>query len=157
MRPILRFALLCIASTAHADDLTTYTALAGRCTGIVAIDVAAAAVHCPKVVAIEFPSGRSGFMFLLNRSGATPLVFSFFGDGAKRLHPDAATTIQPIDRVYFTIEGRTDDVAAAGSCRLAKPHTAAHARISCSADTDRGRFAGEFIGDGTAPETSQLR
>ncbi len=159
LRLILAGALVVTVATAHADDVTTYAALTGRCTAIVTMDVATDPSRCAKqVVSIEYPSGRFGFMFVLNRHGdATPVVFSFLGDGARQLRKDGDIAIQPIDHVYFTIQGSTDDLPAAGSCRFNIPHHGTPARVSCSADSDRGRFSGEFIGDGTAPDTSLLR
>jgi hypothetical protein len=159
LRLILAGALVVSAATARADDVTTYAALSGRCTAVVMLDIVADPSRCAKqVVNVEFPSGRFGFMFVLNQRGdATPVVFSFLGDGARQLHPDGDTAIQPIDHVYFTIEGSTDDLPAAGSCRFTNPHQGTPARVSCSADSDRGKFSGEFIGDGTAPATSLLR
>jgi len=94
----------------------------------------------------------------LNRSGEPePVLFSFFGDAANRMHADGVTAILPVDHVYFTVQGSTDDLPAAGSCSATDPRKGSPVRISCSADTARGRFAGEFVGDGTLPEASQLR
>jgi hypothetical protein len=159
LRQILAGALVVIAATARADDMTTYAALTGRCTAVVVLDAVTDPSRCAnQVVNIEFPSGRFGFMFVLNRRGdAAPVVFSFLGDGARQLHPDGDTAIQPIDRVYVTVQGSTDDLAAAGSCRFTNRHQGTPARVACSADSDRGRFSGEFIGDGKAPATSLLR
>ena len=159
LRLILAGALVFIPASTRADDVTTYSALTGRCTAVVTMDVVTDPTRCAKqVVNIEYPSGRTGFMFVLNQRGdATPTVFSFLGDGARQLHPNGDTAIQPIDHVYVTSEGSTDDLPAAGWCRITNPHQRTPARVSCSADSDRGRFAGEFIGDGTAPATSLLR
>lgn len=151
--------LAVIAAAAQADDLTTYTALTGRCTAVTTLGVAVDPARCAdRVVNVAFPSGRLGFMFLLNRSGEpAPVLFSFFGDAANRIRPEAAMTILPIDHVYFTVQGNTDDLPAAGSCTSADPRKGGPVRLSCSADTARGRFDGEFVGNGTLPETSQLR
>jgi hypothetical protein len=151
--------LTVIAVAAQADDLTTYTTLTGRCVAVVTLGAAVDPARCAgRVVNVAFPSGRLGFMFPLNRSGEPkPVLFSFFGDAANRMHPDGVTAILPIDHVYFTVQGSTDDLPAAGSCSSADPHNGSPVRISCSADTARGRFAGEFVGDGTLPEASQLR
>ena len=92
---------------------------------------------------VAFPSGRLGFMFLLNRNGEPePVLVSFFGDGANRVHAEGAMATLPIDHVYFTVQGSTDDFPAGGSCSSSDPHKGSPARISCSADTARGRFEG---------------
>jgi len=107
LRLILAGALVFIPATTRADDVTTYSALTGRCTAVVTMDVVTDPTRCAKqVVNIEYPSGRTGFMFVLNQRGdATPTVFSFLGDGARQLHPNGDTAIQPIDHVYVTSEG----------------------------------------------------
>ena len=86
-----------------------------------------------------------------------PTVISFFGDGPKQLHIDADTAMQPIDHVNFTFRGSTDQLVAAGSCRFSNPYKGKPARVSCTADTNQGKFAGEFISNGVAPNMSQSR
>ena len=111
-----------------------------------------------KVVNIEFPNGRIGFAFNLKRRGQSQIVtISFFGDGEKQLHLNADTAMQPIDKVHFTFKGSTDDLVAAGSCRFSNPYKGVPAEISCIADTNQGKFIGEFISNGRSPNMSQSR
>jgi hypothetical protein len=148
-----------IPPAAFADKLTNLATLTGRCTAITAMDVVTDPSLCSnKVINVEFPNGRLGFAFSLQRKGdPNPTVISFFGDGPKQLHIDADTAMQPIDHVNFTFQGSTDQLVAAGSCRFSNPYKGKPARVSCTADTNRGKFAGEFISNGIAPNTSQSR
>jgi len=104
-----------------------------------------------KVLNVEFPNGRMGFAFTLQNSKGNPTIVSFFGDGSKQLHIDADTAMQPIDHVNFTFQGSTDRLVAAGSCRFSNPYKGKPAGVSCTADTNQGKFAGEFISNGVAP------
>jgi hypothetical protein len=124
-----------------------------------AMDVVTDPAHClNKVVNFEFPNGRLGFAFALKGDPTKKTtVISFFGDGPKQLHIDTDNAVQPIDRVNFTFQGSTDQLVAAGSCRFSNPYKGKPARISCTADTNHGKFAGEFISNGVAPDTSQSR
>jgi hypothetical protein len=144
---------------ALADNLTVLGTLSGKCISATAMDVVTDSSLCMNsVVNIEFPNGRLGFMFNLRRKGEQQLVtISFFGDGTKQLHLNQDTAMQPIDRVHFTFKGSTDDLVAAGSCRFSNPFKGVPAQVSCSADTNQGRFAGEFISDGRSPNMSQIR
>jgi hypothetical protein len=54
-------------------------------------------------------------------------------------------------------QGSTDQLVAAGSCRFSNPYKGKPARVSCTAETNRGKFAGEFISNSVAPNTSQSR
>jgi hypothetical protein len=110
-----------------------------------------------KVVNIEFPNGRLGFMFSLNRKGESPVIVSFFGSGEKQLHITKDIAMQPIDQVHFTFQKSTDDLAVAGSCRFSNPYKGVRSQITCSADSSQGKFVGEFISDGIAPNTSEIR
>jgi hypothetical protein len=157
---LLASALLAMAdSGSRADNLTTMGALTGKCTAVMAMDVATNPSLClDKVVNIEFPNGRLGFAFTLQHKGdAKATVISFFGDGPKQLHIDADTAMQPIDHVNFTFQGSTDRLVASGSCRFSNPYKGKPARVSCTADTNQGKFSGEFISNGVAPNMSQSR
>jgi hypothetical protein len=148
-----------VPSAAVADQLTTLATLTGRCTAITAMDVVTDPSLCvSRVVNVELPNGRLGFAFTLQRKGEPkPTVISFFGDGPKQLHIDADTAMQPIDHVNFTFQGSTDQLVAAGSCRFSNPYKGKPARVSCTADTNQGKFSGEFISNGVAPNMSQSR
>src|SRR6185312_7837181 len=93
-----------LAPVAVADNLTTMFSLAGKCLAVTAMDAVTDPSLCiNKLVSIETTNGRLGFAFTLTRKGdSKPVVISFFGDGAKELHLDKDTAMQPIDRVHFT-------------------------------------------------------
>ena len=84
------------------------------------------------------------------------VLISFFGDGSKQSHPDAETAIQPIDRVHFGFQGNTEDFVATGSCRFSDPYKGKPSLLSCSADTNRGKFSVEFVSNGRPPETTRI-
>jgi hypothetical protein len=148
-----------IPPAAFAGNLTTLATLSGTCTSITAMDVVTDPSFClNKIVNVEFPNNRLGFAFTLQRKGdLKPAIISFFGDGPKQLHLDADTAMQPIDHVNFTFQGSTDQLVAAGSCRFSNPYKGEPARVSCTADTNQGKFVGEFISNGVAPDISQSR
>jgi hypothetical protein len=148
-----------LTSAAVADNLTRLATLTGKCTAITAMDVVSDPSLCiNKVVNIEYPNGRIGFLFTMMKKGdPKPVVVSFFGDGKNQLHIDADTAMQPIDRVHFTFQGSTDDLVVAGSCRFSNPYKGTPARVSCSVDSNQGKFAGDFVSNGTPPNTSQMR
>lgn len=151
--------LVGLTSAAVADNLTRLATLTGRCIALTAMDVVTDPSLCTnKVVNIEYPNGRIGFLFTMMKKGdPKPLVVSFFGDGKNQLHIDADTAMQPIDRVHFTFQGSTDDLIVAGSCRFSNPYKGTPARVSCSVDSNQGKFAGDFVSNGIAPNTSQMR
>jgi hypothetical protein len=158
-RVLVPLAFVLTLHAAHADNLTILATLTGKCTSVTAMDVVTDPALCvPKMTNIEYPNGRLGFIFLMSRKhDARSVVISFFGDGEKQLHLDKDTAMQPIDRVHFTFQGSTDDFIAAGSCRFSNPYKNAPAKVSCTADTNRGKFEGEFISNGVAPDMSQIR
>ena len=48
-------------------------------------------------------------------------------------------------RIYLTISGETNDLVGLGSCVLSNPYGDIPAKLSCSASTIKGSFAGEFV------------
>ena len=148
-----------VAQVAPADNVTVTATLTGVCKNAMAMDVATDPGLCQnKVLNLEFPNGRIGFVFVLQKKGSKDVVvISFFGDGRQQLHLNADTAMQPIDRVHFTFQGSTDDLVAAGSCRFTNPYKGKPSLVSCTADTNRGKFAGEFVSDGRPPNMSQTR
>ena len=148
-----------VAQAAPADNLKVIATLTGVCKNAMAMDVATDPALCQnKVVNFEFPNGRLGFVFVLQKKGSKDVaVVSFFGHGKQQLHLNPDTAMQPIDRVHFTFEGATDDLVAAGSCRFSNPYKGKPSLISCTADTNKGKFAGEFVSDGRPPNISQTR
>jgi hypothetical protein len=158
-RVFVPLAFLLTLHAAHADNLTTLATLPGKCIAVIAMDVVSDPTLCAsKMSNIEFPNGRLGFIFVMNRPhDARSVVISFFGDGRKQLHLDKDTAMQPIDQVHFTFQGSTDNLIAAGSCRFSNPYKGDPATVACAADTNQGKFEGKFISNGTAPNMSQMR
>lgn len=138
---------------AHADNLKTLAMLSGHCKNAMAMDVADDAQLCLHVVLkMELPNGRIGFMFTIPKENSRDVVvFLFFGDVTKQLQLDSDTTLQPIDRVHSSFQGNTDDLVATGSCRFTNPYKGKPSLVSCTADTNRGKFIGEFVSDGRPP------
>ncbi len=151
-------AIITIGSLALAADLTTMAVLTGRCTKVVAMAVVADEALCDRrVTNIILPNGRSGFLFTARRIGQEPVLIYFFGDGRNQIHPNSDTAVHAIDRVHFTFQGATDRLVAVGSCSFANPYKGTPVKISCTADTSKGRFAGDFISNGVAPNVTELR
>jgi hypothetical protein len=127
-----------VVQAASADNLTVMATLTGVCKNAMAMDVATDPGLCQdKVVNVEYPNGRIGFVFILQKKGSKDVVvISFFGDGRQQLHLDPDTAMQPVDRVHFTFQGSTDDFVAAGSCRFGNPYKGKPSLVSCTADTN---------------------
>jgi hypothetical protein len=160
LKALIGFCLaITTGSAALADNLTTLATLSGKCNAAMAMDVRTDPSLCiNKVVNVELPNGRKGFLFNLRRSGEKQIsTISFFGDGRKQRRLDPGTALQPIDRVHFTFGGVTDDLVAAGACRFSDPYNGTKAKVSCMADTNQGTFAGDFLSNGRPPNMSQTR
>jgi hypothetical protein len=141
---------------AYADNVTTFVFMTGECNSISAMNVATDPRRCDnKIVNVEYPNGRVGFVFTLKKSGQTGAVISFFGDGVKQIHLDPNTVSQPVDRVHFTFQGSTDDFVAVGSCRFGNPYLGRPSTVVCSADTKSGSFKGAFTSNGDPPDMTQ--
>ena len=139
-------ALVIASGSAFAANGPTIGAMDGQCIALIAFDSATACDT--KIVNMEFPNGRNGFLFFTSDK---KVVVSFFGDGHKQLHPDADTAVQPVDHVNITIEGQLQQIDGAGACRFTNPFKGV-ATVSCTADTVAGKFGGEFRSNGRAPE-----
>ena len=122
--------------------------LTGTCTKVTVMDVSADPTVCSDQVAtIKFSDGMLGFAFTIRPPGTVkPWVMSFFATRSSRSGAgiDKNAESLPIHRVYFTIDDKTDDLDATGSCVLSKPYKRGSAQFTCTATTSKGEFAGEL-------------
>lgn len=94
----------------------------------------------------RYADQRTGFYFVT--LDGTMITFSSPGNLSQREASTAGT--YPVDMIIFKIEGDVRRLAAKGMCRSSKP-AAAFAKLSCRADSELGRFEGEFVPDGSKP------
>jgi hypothetical protein len=141
------------------NQSATVATFTGTCTKVMPKNVVIDPAACSDTVTkLELRDGRTGFTFMLNKLGdSNAALMSFFGHGSKNVKRHKGHTTLPIHRVYFTTDGGADDLAAVGSCIFVRPSRKAPAKVSCSANTNEGDFAAEFIGNGAAPSMSQVR
>src|SRR5262245_20130302 len=151
-RLLLVGALALGAGAAEAGNSPRLMVLNGTCKAAQAMDVRAGAGRCDgKIVNVNLPNGRLGFTFYLRGDGGGAVVISFFGNGSTQFHPDANRAVQPIDRVHFTMDGITEDIAGEGLCSFSNPYLGKPVKVECTAVTSRGRFGGVFVSDGKPP------
>jgi len=99
-----------------------------------------------KVTNIKLGSGASGYAFLLRpQAGHGPIVMSFLGTAPKHARHHRGATVLPVHRLYVTIDGKTDDLVALGSCAFSSANKKTPTKVSCSANTVEGKFSGVFV------------
>ncbi len=159
MKKLLLATILAVTPiAAMANNVTTIAVVTGKCAKVMVMDIDSEPSLCSdKVTNAELPNGRLGFTFTMHHRGHPSVAFSFFGNGVNQMHINADTAVQPIDHVNFTFGDSTDHLVAAGSCRFTNPYKGTPSVISCTADTDKGRFVGEFTTNGVAPDISEIR
>jgi hypothetical protein len=127
--------------------------LTGTCTKVTVMDVPADSAVCSdQVTTIRLGGGMLGFAFTISPPGSPkPWIMSFFAARSSRSGTDSDNNAESlsIHRVYLTIDGKTDDLDATGSCVLSKTHKKGSAKFTCSATTSKGDFAGEFTSSHT--------
>jgi hypothetical protein len=150
---ILPYSLLLLMAVAGATEVsardhTTLATFAGKCTKVTVMNVQTDPNLCSdKITNIKLGSGQSGYAFLLHpQAEMGPFVMSFLGTKPRHEAHHKGALVLPVHRVYVTFDGRTDDLVAVGSCAFSSPNKKAPTRVSCSASTIEGDFAGEFIG-----------
>ena len=132
-----------LALPAYAD--TFYTTMEGRCVAVMVLRQAIAPEVCQEtLVNAAYQHGRRAFAFTLGDNPVEVSLFTFLGESQDQLQ-DGPTTIQPVDSVNFVERGRTLHLDAIGSCRVTLQLESLPSVISCAADTERGRFAGDFV------------
>jgi hypothetical protein len=154
--------LLVLAATPVASARNAGTAVAtltGTCTKVILMDVVTDPVRCADTLTnYRLPHGRREFAFVVSPQGESkPAVMSFYGATSRQNHHRKGDVAIPVYRVYIAFDGRTVDLAALGSCVLSDLHKETPNKVSCSANTIGGNFAGEFIGNGIAPKLSLLQ
>lgn len=80
-------------------------------------------------------------------------MITFSSAGGLGQRRTSRTRVYPIDMIIFKVEGEIRKVPARGLCRPANP-TNAPARLGCRADSEVGKFEGEFLPSGA--EASSL-
>jgi hypothetical protein len=143
------------APAVSAPPNPTSATLTGKCTNLVVMNVAFDPTLCSgKVISLKRGPNGYGFAFMLDRQDEVgPLVMVFRGTKPKQTHTPRrqGALALPIYSVQLTFDGSTDQLVATGSCSLS------NVGASCSANTIKGNFAGEFISNSVAPDTDPHR
>jgi hypothetical protein len=92
----------------------------------------------------RYVDGRTGFYFVT--LDGTMITFSSPSELAQR--QPSRTHVYPIDSIIFKVEGEIRRVPAKGVCRPANPANASSG-LSCQANSEVGKFEGEFLASAT--------
>jgi hypothetical protein len=135
------------ASAAVGRRQSTFETLTGECTKVMLMDVwADPAVCSDQVTAIRSSNGTLGYAFAIDSQGnSKPWIISFSGSNLRHESQNGGTTSLSVYRIYLTISGETNDLVGLGSCVLSNAYGDIPAKLSCSASTIKGSFAGEFV------------
>ncbi|GLH80752.1 hypothetical protein SSBR45G_56610 [Bradyrhizobium sp. SSBR45G] len=138
-----------VARPAHADDgFKGIDTLHGTCKKL-AVAGKERTSDCRGVLLnTRYADQRTGFYFVTT-DGAM-ITFSSPGELSQRESKVAGA--YPVDMMILKIEGDVRRVAAKGMCHTSKL-TIATAKLNCLADSELGRFEGEFV-PGTKPPGS---
>jgi hypothetical protein len=151
-RSLLLLTLLSLP--AHAE--TIFATLDGYCVSLMALDQSLDPAVCgDKFLNTIYAKRRVAFVFTLEDNPVEVSVVTFFGEQKDQLR-DGHTTVQPIDTVNFVEHERTLHLDAIGACRFTIQMEGLPTVISCSADTARGRFAGDFVSPTTTVEIKRV-
>ena len=147
------------AETASADagsHQSTFETLTGECTKVMLMDVwADPAVCSDQVTAIRSGNGTLGYAFTIDSQGnSKPWIISFSGANLRHESQNGGTNTFSVYKIYLTINGETNDLVGLGSCVLSNAYGDIPAKLSCSASTIKGSFAGEFVVRHIASDTS---
>ena len=147
------------AETASADvgsRQSTLETLTGECTKVMLMDVLTDPAVCSdQVTAIRSNNGTLGYAFTINSQGnSKPWIISFSGANLRHESQNGGTNTFSVYKVYLTINGETNDLVGLGSCVLSNAYGDIPAKLSCSASTIKGSFAGEFVIRHIASDTS---
>jgi hypothetical protein len=126
---------------------STFETLTGECTKVMLMDVLTDPAVCPdQVTAIRSSSGALGnAITIASQSNPKPWIISFSGAKLRHENRKGDTNTFSVYRIHLTINGETNDLVGLGSCVLANANGDTPARLSCSASTIKGNFAGEFV------------
>ena len=92
----------------------------------------------------RYVDGRTGFYFVT--VDGTMITFSSPSELAQR-QPSRAH-FYPIDSIIFEVEGEVRRIPAKGVCRPTNPANASSG-LSCQANSELGKFEGEFLTSAT--------
>jgi hypothetical protein len=147
------------AETASADAgsrQNTFATLTGECTKVMLMDVLTDPAVCSdRVTAIRSGSGTLGYAFTIDSQGnPKPWIISFSGGNLRHESRNGGANTFSVYNIFLTINGETNDLVGLGSCVLSNANGEIPARLSCSASTIKGSFAGEFVIRHIASDTS---
>ncbi|WP_139020616.1 hypothetical protein [Bradyrhizobium sp. ORS 285] len=94
----------------------------------------------------RYDDGRTGYYFV-TLDGA---IITFSSPGEADPRTAATARAYPVDMIIFKAEGDIRKLAAKGACRATLP-SGALSGLSCRADSEVGRFEGEFTAGTKAP------
>ena len=156
---VIAIGFILAAETASADagsHQSTFETLTGECTKVMLMDVLTDPAVCSdRVTAIRSGSGTLGYAFTVDSQGnPKPWIISFSGAKLRHESRNGGTNTFSVYRIYVTINGETNDLVGLGSCVLSNAHGGVPAKLSCSASTIKGSFAGEFVIRHIASDTS---
>ncbi len=136
-----------IASADVGSHHSTFETLTGECTKVTLMDVLTDPAVCSdQVTAIRSGSGTLGYAFSIDSQGnPKPWIISFSGANLRHESQNGGTNTFSVYKIYLTINGETDDLVGLGSCVLSNAYGDIPAKLSCSASTIKGSFAGEFV------------
>lgn len=149
--------LIALSNLAFASNPNAMYAVTGKCLRTVIFGNPMNAASCSnKLINSEWQNDRIGFVFMLQGDkDDTVVVYTFIGNGPEQVHKNNDHVVQPIHRVNLTFNGETSSHKAVGSCEFENPFIGMPAKVSCSVDTDEGKFIGEFVSDGNEPKSIQ--
>jgi hypothetical protein len=126
---------------------STFETLIGECTKVMLMDVLTDPAVCSdQITAIRSGSGTLGYAFAIDSQGnPKPWIISFSGAKLRHESRNGGTDTFSVYRIYVTINGETNDLVGLGSCVLSNANGGVPAKLSCSASTIKGSFAGEFV------------
>lgn len=126
----------------------------GQCSRLLVGGKDASKACGPKVLNTVYKTGRVAFTFV---AGDLATV-TFGGMGQQQVKDSADVASQPLDNVVFTLIGTgtaPNKVKAAGVCTYSNPYVGP-SRITCSAHTAQGVFAGSFVSNGRTPSMQRF-
>ena len=135
------------ASADVGSHRSSFETLTGECTKVMLMDVLTDPAVCSdQVTAIRSGSGTLGYAFTVDSQGnPKPWIISFSGAKLRHESRNGGTNTFSVYRIYVTINGETNDLVGLGSCVLSNANGEVPAKLSCSASTIKGSFAGEFV------------
>ena len=146
---VIAIGLVVAAETASADvgSHQTFETLTGECTKVMLMDVLTDPAVCSdQVTAIRSSNGTLGYAFAIDSQGnSKPWIISFSGANLRHESQNGGTNTFSVYKIYLTINGETNDLVGLGSCVLSNANGDIPAKLSCSASTIKGSFAGEFV------------